>query len=62
MPVSRLVKEGDDDGPKKKNRDEYRKAKELEELRKLGSEPAAVDEDGKGCQAEDGDEGAAAVG
>ena len=47
VPVSRLVKSGDDDGPVKKNRDEYRKAKELEEARKLGSAPAAVDEDGK---------------
>jgi len=47
VPVSRLVKEGSDEGPAKKNRDEYRKAKELEEARKLGSEPAAVDEDGK---------------
>ena len=34
-------------GPAKKNRDEYRKAKELEEARKAGSEAAAVDEDGK---------------
>ena len=47
VPVFRLVKSGDDDGPVKKNRDEYRKAKELEEARKLGSAPAAVDEDGK---------------
>ena len=46
-PVSRLVRHGDDDGPVKKSRDEYRKAKELEEARKLGSVPAAVDEDGK---------------
>ena len=34
-------------GPAKKNRDDYRKAKELEEARKAGSEAAAVDEDGK---------------
>ena len=47
VPVSRLVKSGDDDGPVKKNRDEYRRAKELEEARKLGSAPAAIDEDGK---------------
>lgn len=45
--VSRLVKEGNDDGPAKKSRDEYRKAKELEEARKLGTVPAAVDEEGK---------------
>jgi len=45
--VSRLVKQAGDDGPAKKSRDEYRKAKELEEARKLGTEPAAVDEEGK---------------
>ncbi len=34
MPVSRLIKQGEDeDGPTKKSRDEYRKAKELEEAR-----------------------------
>ncbi len=34
VPVSRLIKQGeDDDGPTKKSRDEYRKAKELEEAR-----------------------------
>ena len=43
VPVSRLVKSGDDDGPVKKNRDEYRRAKELEEARKLGSAPAVVE-------------------
>ena len=47
VPVSRLVKDGDDDGPAKRSRDEYRKEKELEEARKLGSVPAAQDEDGK---------------
>jgi len=45
--VSRLVKQDSDDGPSKKSRDEYRKAKELEEARKLGTEPAAVDEEGR---------------
>jgi len=45
--VSRLVQQTDDEGPAKKSRDEYRKAKELEEARKLGTEPAAVDEEGK---------------
>ena len=33
--------------PIKKNRDEYRKAKELEEERKAGTAAAAVDEEGK---------------
>jgi hypothetical protein len=34
VPVSRLIKQGEDeDGPTKKSRDEYRKAKELEEAR-----------------------------
>lgn len=47
VPVSRLTKQSDEDGPSKKNRDDYRKAKELEEARKLGTEPAAVDEFGK---------------
>jgi len=45
--VSRIIQSKDDTGPAKKNRDEYRKAKELEEARKAGSEAAAVDEDGK---------------
>ena len=45
--VSRIIQSKDDSGPAKKNRDEYRKAKELEEARKAGSEAAAVDEDGK---------------
>ena len=44
--VSRLIKDGADE-PAKKSRDEYRKAKELEEARKLGTVPAAVDEEGK---------------
>jgi len=47
VPVSRLIHAVGDEGPVKKNRDEYRKAKELEEARKAGSEAAAVDEDGK---------------
>ena len=45
--VSRIIQSKDDSGPAKKHRDEYRKAKELEEARKAGSEAAAVDEDGK---------------
>jgi len=47
VPVSRLVKQVGDEGPAKKSRDEYRKAKELEEARKLGTEPAEVDEEGR---------------
>ena len=44
--VSRLIKDGTDE-PVKKSRDEYRKAKELEEARKLGTVPAAVDAEGR---------------
>jgi pre-mRNA-processing factor SLU7 len=36
-----------EDGPKKQTREEYKKAKELEELRKAGNAPAEVDESGK---------------
>ena len=35
------------DGPKKQSREEWRKKKELEEARKLGTAPAEVDEEGK---------------
>ncbi|XP_023337421.1 pre-mRNA-splicing factor SLU7-like [Eurytemora carolleeae] len=45
--VSRIIQASSDEGPAKKSRDEYRKAKELEEARKLGTEPAAVDEEGR---------------
>ena len=46
--VSRVIashEEEDDD--KKKSRDDFKKQKELEEQRKLGNAPAAVDEEGK---------------
>jgi len=45
--VSRLVARNNDDEPEKRSRDDYRKAKELEEARKLGTVAAAVDEEGK---------------
>nr|XP_042898753.1 pre-mRNA-splicing factor SLU7 isoform X3 [Parasteatoda tepidariorum] len=37
----------DIDDPKKRSREDWRKAKKLEEARKAGNAPAAVDEDGK---------------
>ena len=51
--VSRIIAEkaqsvGDDDlDDKKRSRDDFKKQKELEEQRKLGNAPAAVDESGK---------------
>ncbi|CAG2183477.1 unnamed protein product, partial [Oppiella nova] len=40
--------EADNEGePKKKTRDEWRKAKELEEMRKAGTAPALQDEEGR---------------
>ncbi|XP_076064746.1 pre-mRNA-splicing factor Slu7 [Oratosquilla oratoria] len=51
VPLSTLLKqknvEGEGDEPKKTSREEWRKAKELEEARKAGTAPAAVDEEGK---------------
>ncbi|XP_050428611.1 pre-mRNA-splicing factor Slu7 [Adelges cooleyi] len=37
----------DEEEPKKKSREDWRKAKELDEARKAGTAPAAVDEEGK---------------
>ena len=39
--------EGEDDEPKKKTREDYKKQKELEEARKAGTVPAMQDESGK---------------
>ena len=46
--AKKAKKEGDeDDGPKKQSREEWKKERELEELRKSGSAPAMQDEFGK---------------
>ncbi|ROT79840.1 Pre-mRNA-splicing factor SLU7 [Penaeus vannamei] len=51
IPLSSILKskheEVEGDEPKKKTREEWKKAKELEEARKAGTVPAAVDEEGK---------------
>ncbi|XP_074000008.1 pre-mRNA-splicing factor Slu7 [Rhodnius prolixus] len=48
LPVSEILRSStDSDEPKKKSREDWRKAKELEEARKAGTAPAAVDEEGK---------------
>jgi pre-mRNA-processing factor SLU7 len=46
-PPSMLARRKDGDGPRKQTREEYRKQKELEELRKAGNAPAEVDESGR---------------
>ncbi len=46
-PVSSIIKSQDSGEPKKRTRDEWRKAKELEEMRKAGTAPAQQDEEGK---------------
>ena len=50
--VSRVIAQSQNDGdsgdePKTRSRDDFKKQKELEEARKLGTAPAAVDETGK---------------
>lgn len=49
IPVSHLLKDvvTQEEEPKKKSREDWRRAKELEEARKAGTAPAAVDEEGK---------------
>lgn len=53
LPVSLLIASksnqslGAGDEPQKKTREDWRKAKELEEARKAGTAPAAVDEEGE---------------
>nr|XP_046918152.1 pre-mRNA-splicing factor SLU7-like [Dermatophagoides farinae] len=46
-PVSEIIKSSDNDEPIKRSRADWKKAKELEEARKLGQAPAEVDEEGK---------------
>lgn len=46
-PPSILARRKEGDGPKKQTREEYKKQKELEELRKAGNAPAEVDESGR---------------
>lgn len=49
VPISQLLadKGSVDDPNQKKTREDWRKAKELEEARKAGNAPAAVDEEGE---------------
>ena len=50
IPISQLLSDKstiEDDPNQKKSRDLWRKEKELEEARKAGNAPAAVDEEGK---------------
>ena len=48
VPVSVILKNSEAfEEPKKKSREDWRKTKELEEARKAGTAPAAVDEEGR---------------
>lgn len=49
VPISQLLADKStlDDPNAKKSREDWRKAKELEEARKAGNAPAAVDEEGE---------------
>lgn len=48
IPVSQLLSDvNNEEEPKKKSREDWRRAKELEEARKAGTAPAAVDEEGR---------------
>ena len=50
IPISQLLSDKstiEDDPNQKKSRDLWRKEKELEEARKAGNAPAAVDEEGE---------------
>lgn len=55
LPISEILKKGvhsledseDEQQPKRSRQETYKKAKELEEARKAGNAPAAVDEEGK---------------
>lgn len=45
--VAKKTKTEEQDEPKKKSREDWRKQKELEEMRKAGTAPAMTDEEGK---------------
>jgi pre-mRNA-processing factor SLU7 len=48
VPISQILSDkSTTEEPTKKTREDWRKAKELDELRKSGQAPAAVDEEGK---------------
>jgi len=47
IPLGSRFTAADNEEPKKRSREEWRKKKELEEARKLGTAPAEVDEEGK---------------
>lgn len=45
--VSEIIRSTDSTETKKQSREDWKKAKELEEARKAGTAPAEVDEEGK---------------